>query len=172
MYWSFAHFADSDMARNLGFTTLIVLYERELFVISRTTRYSSTTSIPLENMRLIHTSPTEKVVYNWLSFQATNHCPETFVTAFNKSFVHPHQRQSDPTIRKVLLAQNSRALSTPINPRNLLRSSCWSCSVVFQRKRWWSPRYSWFGVGKIPRKFIGNHLLGAIWRPLEAVRHL
>ena len=51
------------MAGNLGFTTLIVLFERELFVISTTTRYSSTTFIPLENMRLIHMSLTEKVVY-------------------------------------------------------------------------------------------------------------
>ena len=51
----------------------------------------------------------EKLVYNSLCLQAANHCPETSVAAFSKNFVHPHQRQSDSTIRKVQGKDNGRS---------------------------------------------------------------
>ena len=93
---------DSHITRNLKFMTLVVLFERESFIISGRVRYSSTTSIPSENIRLIHMLLIKKVVYNSLCLQATNHYPETSVTVFNQNFVCPHQRQSDATICKVL----------------------------------------------------------------------
>ena len=46
-----------NITGNLAFSTLIVLFERESFVISGTTRYSSITSIPLENMTVLITPP-------------------------------------------------------------------------------------------------------------------
>ena len=113
--------SDPQMIRNLEFTTFIVLFERESFVITGTVRYLNTTSIPLENMRLIHMPLIEKVVYNSLYLQATNHCPETSVAAFTKNFVRPHRRQSDPTLCKVLRNVSFRVLSTPIHPQNPLR---------------------------------------------------
>jgi hypothetical protein len=120
------HLADSKMIPELA--TFIVLFERESSVIAGTVHYSSTTSFPPENMRLIHMPLIEKVIYNSPCLQATNHCPDTSGAVFRRNFVRSHQRQSDPTIRKVL-----GRLFTPINPRNPLWSSCWSCSVVFQR---------------------------------------
>ena len=47
------HLADPQDT-NLGFTTFNVLFKRVSFVIAGTARYLSTTSIPPENMRLIH----------------------------------------------------------------------------------------------------------------------
>jgi len=125
--------SDSHMMGNIKFTTFIVLFERESFIITGTVRYSSTTSIPPENIRLIYMLLVEKVVYNSLCLQATNHCPETSIAVFRRNFVRPHQRQSDTTSCKVLGKDNFRVLSTSINPQNSLRRSCWSCSVVFQR---------------------------------------
>ena len=58
----------------------------------------------------------ENVVYNSLCLQATNNCPKTSVAGSSKFFFHPHRRQSDPTIRKVLWKANFQVpLSTPIN---------------------------------------------------------
>ena len=135
MYWSLNtifHLAESKVT-NLKFATFIVLFKRGSFIIAGKVWYLSTTSIAPENMRLIHMPLLiEKLVYNSLCLQAANHCPETSVAEIRKKFVRPHQRQSDPTIRKVLGKDNSWVLSTPINPRNSLRSSCWSCPVVFQ----------------------------------------
>ena len=112
------HLADPQTTENLEYTTFIVLFERELFVIAETMRYSSTTSIPPENMRLIHMPLIDRVVYNSLCLQATNHCPETSITDFTKNFFCSHQTQSDPTICKVLGKDSFRVLPTPINPRN------------------------------------------------------
>jgi len=86
------HFADPQVM-DLEFMTFIVLFEREPFIIAGMVRYSSTTSIPPENMRLICMPLIEKVVYNSLCLQATNHCPETSIGEFRKNFVCPHQRQ-------------------------------------------------------------------------------
>ena len=136
MYWSLGtifHLAEEQIS-NLEFATFIVLFKRGSFIIAGKVWYLSTTSMPPENTRLIHMPLLiEKVVYNSLCLQAANHCPETSVAEIRKEFVRPHQRQSDPTIRKVHPAIHKRVqLSTPINPWNPLRSSCWSCPVVFQ----------------------------------------
>jgi hypothetical protein len=47
------HLADSHIMRNLEFTAFIALFKRESFIITGTAPYSSATSIPPENMRLI-----------------------------------------------------------------------------------------------------------------------
>ena len=136
------HLADSTA---LEFTTFIVLFKRESFTIAGAVRYSSTTSIPPENMRLVHMLLIKKS-YTTHCLQATNYCPETSVSETRNIFVRPHQWQPDPTTRKVLWKDNCKVLwkdnprdlptlSTPINPRNPIRKSCWSCSVVFQRLR-------------------------------------
>ena len=80
------------MRRNLEFTTFIVLFERELFVIAGTVRYLSTTSIPPEGMRLTHMLLIDKVVYNSLYLEAPNHFPKTSIAGFSRNFVRPHQR--------------------------------------------------------------------------------
>ena len=84
------HLANSDMRRNLEFTTFIVLFERESFVTAGTVRYSSTTSIPPENMRLIHILLIDEVVHNSLYLEATNHCPKTSIAGFSRKFVRPY----------------------------------------------------------------------------------
>ena len=118
---------DSHMIRNLKFTTLVVPFERESFIINRTARYSSTTSSPSENMRLIHMLLNKTVVYNSLCLQATNHYPETsFTVAFNKNFVCPHQRQSDPTT----YLQSTLKRSGPIYPIYTYQSTKSALTIV------------------------------------------
>ena len=118
------HLADSQVT-NLEFATFIVLFERESFITSGTVGYSSATFTPPENMRLIHMPLIGKVVYNSLCLQATDHWPEISVRSFTRNFACPHQRQSDPTICKVLRKVNFRILSstpsTPLNLRHPLR---------------------------------------------------
>jgi hypothetical protein len=53
--------------RNLQFAVFIVLFEKELFTIAGTVRYSSTAFILPENMRLIHMPLIEKVKTHYAS---------------------------------------------------------------------------------------------------------
>ena len=110
----------------LELKTFSVLFERASFIIACTVRYSSATSIPLENTRLIHIPLIEKVVYSSLSLQATNNCPKTSVESlFKRNFLRPHQRQLDPTTSKVL---DRKEIFNPLSP-----------SIVYSRKTFRTP---------------------------------
>ena len=62
------HLADSEMTKNLKSTQNYHFHRPLPRVIAGTMRYSSTTAIPWENMRLLHLL-VEKVVYNSYAFK-------------------------------------------------------------------------------------------------------